>query len=187
MKPIEQLSKKELTAELTTLEKRAHEIRSFLEKQRQAEAKELFKNTALTLHDVFNKPAEYFNSDAGHKAKQSIMAKYKFIRSSGYFPEEPSTYGLQIVMYKNIPLQEQLNEILPAIEMLPYRKFDGKIVKLISIFEHTLSQYAVYRLVIEESGTCHLYRNNFSDKRIDNLNGMLDYIRMHHYYQKNFN
>ncbi len=103
---------------------------------------------------------------------------------SGYYPDTQQR-GLQIMMTRDKPesLQKTLAGLKRIIPVLKPLKDNNKVI---SIFEHTCSEYGCYSLIItpEEKYQIGLMRHHraSTETTFDDLEAALTYIQRVHYY-----
>lgn len=122
-----------------------------------------------------------------YKALQKAAEPYSMY-VSGYFPETQQRC-LQLKLYKKNPERTALVKL--GIETItPYYKpnKDGWVIW--NIFEHTLSEGGIYRLLVKpdlSSAELQITRFYHTTSILDGpLDKMLEYIQEHHYYTKKY-
>lgn len=127
---------------------------------------------------------EHDDTTAAHKFREEMLGKMG-LHTGGYNPttnqtfiEVSLTYGDAGSLEKTI---ESLKTLLPFISPI----IEGN--KAIGIFEHTLSQYGVYEMLInEEKGHYEIqktaWHNTSSVKTFKSLAEMIKYVQEHHWY-----
>lgn len=106
---------------------------------------------------------------------------------SGYYPETNQTH-VELKLIKGKP-ETKAKTIESLATILPFLKpiKDGKVH--LGVFEHTLSEHGIYKLLIDkETMRCELtftrYSRTSSEKTFENLNEAIEYIYDKHYYEE---
>lgn len=105
----------------------------------------------------------------------------------GYYPDT-NQFALRVVLYRDDPV-EKLEKLAKDIELfLPHIKPLGNNMKVIDIFEHTLSYSCSYSLQItSDDKRFFVCAGHYRRQQFASLLDALQYIRKNHYYEKSRN
>lgn len=179
-----------------TLELFQKESKTLREEIRQMEFKNLLP---LSPEKVLETNYQVFESSETYQALQNYMRQFKFVKCDGYNPET-ELKALTIMLSQKEDLKDQLveiNQFLPFVAKVDYKKIDkyGRIpcpqglagqIRVVSIFEHTLSENGSYSLLVGDNEMSALMMVRYSSPSILKvlpLNDMISYIRDNHSYE----
>lgn len=135
-----------------------------------------------TLENVMNlDPHNDWGMEFYYDCQKFFRDNFKYISSSGYFVETNQNV-IRLCIYKNSNLSLVEKEILLV---LPFIKpiNDNKVI---SIFEHTLSEFGSYSLIINDE--YHIQKTTYGREEIiftsESLIKVLVEIARKHYYEK---
>lgn len=153
----------------------------------------------LTPEKVLTTNYQIFEGTENYQALQKFMHQFKFVRCEGYNPES-GLKALRIQLSQKVDLNSQLaelNQFLPYVSKVDFNKIDkyGRLsypegmegqVRVVSIFEHTCSEYGSYSLLVGDNDVASLFMIRYHSPRILKtlpLNEMIAYIRTNHPYE----
>ena len=142
---------------------------------------------AILLDASFEDKIKYLITESGSDGLEKHVAAEKFFKNlgletSGYFPKTGQR-RVRVSLIRGCDKSLEgtlsgLNKVLPFIKPI-----DGE--KLISIFEHTLSEYGSYSIAISNSYDVvkHTYGRKSVEKSFNSLLDCLKYVQYVHYYE----
>lgn len=117
------------------------------------------------------------------------------LRGEGYIPDTMQT-AIKVTLYREHNKKNKnrnLRAYVGLVKLLPYMKpmtennhrtqYKGK--KYVSLFEHTLSQYGSWFLLLtgNENDVVELHNSYSEKKKFKNLKEAFNYCAIHHYYE----
>ena len=159
-----------------------------IEKVKQELNNQVFENLGeLTIGKILSLPEENFTNEVTFK-RQEFFKHKKGIYLSGYNIKNNQSV-VKICFDRKENKEEQFENVRQVIEAnRPYELSNrlGRMCKVVPIFERTLSENGVLRLVLDEgkillTKTSHHKEN--TEKEFTLIDDALDYIFKNHYYK----
>lgn len=153
----------------------------------------------LTPEKVMTANYQVFENKSTYKALQEFLKPFKFIMCEGYNPTTEKK-ALKIKLSQKETAEKQLaelNQFLPFVSRFDRGQMDiskriqvpseltGQI-RVVSIFEHTCSEYGSYSLLVGDNDMCAILLIRYSSPRIEKilpLAEMVKYIKENHPYE----